>query len=361
MMYPPPSPPPTALVTGTTGMIGAEAVATLIDRGWRVQALVRASDEREAVRRLINRLHEADRADLIPYLGGTTLAAVPGDVTLADLGMPTHALDEVSAIVHCAAETSFKPEAPTDRINVGGTRNVIALARAMTPSPRLIHISTAYVQMGPFHSEITEDESSETLYDNNYVRSKREAERLIRESDLDAIALRPSIVLNRTHKDRRMRRSILWVIPAMAQLRDVPVDGDARLDIVPARYLAQVIESLLRRTKLGHRCYHVTAGSESSRSIGEICAAAAAVFPAARRIRFHGSHADGKAADGDRHTQRLMAQLAPYLPFIEADVVYSSERLRAELGDAMPHCPPITEYLPVILTQASFSPASLSP
>lgn len=358
MIDSPPLPPRTALVTGTTGMIGAEAAATLIDRGWHVRALVRARDTEEASRRLANRLHEADRADLIPYLVGAALDAVPGDVTLADLGMPASALEGVSAIVHCAAETSFKPEARTDEINVGGTRNVIELTRSLTPSPRLIHVSTAYVQMGPFHAEIAEDEASETLYDNNYVRSKREAERLVRESDLDAIALRPSIVLNRTHKDRRMRRSILWVIPAMAQLGNVPVDADARLDIVPARYLAEVVEILLRRRDLEHRCYHVTAGAESSRPIGEICEAAAAVFPTAERIRFLGPRPDGQNSDGDRHTQRLMAQLAPYLPFIEADVVYASERLRGELGEAMPHCPPITEYLPGILSQAAFSPAT---
>ena len=350
-----------ALLTGATGMIGAEAAATLVDRGWHVRALVRAANRHEAARRLAGRLREADRADLVPRLDGSTLEAVPGDVTDADLGMPAAALENISAIVHCAAETSFKPEAPTQAINVGGTRNVIELAQAMAPSPRLIHISTAYVQMGPFHSEITEDEPTETRYDNSYVRSKREAERLVRESGLDAIALRPSIVLNRTHKDRRMRRSILWVIPAMAQLGDVPLDPDARLDIVPARYLAEVVETLLRRTDLGHRCYHVAAGRAASRTIREICEAAAAVLPAAGRIRFRGLDAEVPNTDGDRLAQRMMDQLAPYLPFIRADVVYSSERLRGELGEAMPSCPPITDYLPEILTQASFSATSVSP
>lgn len=231
-----PNHPPTALVTGTTGMIGAEVMATLLDRGWRVRALVRAADRPTAAHRITDRLHEADRADLIPYLDGTALTALPGDVTREHLGLSeddSAAVHSISAVVHCAAETSFKPDAPTQTVNVGGTRNVIAFARAMRPSPRLVHISTAYVQMGPFHAEIAEDEPSDTLYDNTYVRSKREAEQLVRDSGLDALALRPSIVLNRTHKDRRMRRSILWVIPAMAQLGDVPVDPDARLDIVP--------------------------------------------------------------------------------------------------------------------------------
>lgn len=354
--------PPTALVTGTTGMIGAEVMATLMDHGWRVRALVRAADRPMATRRLTDRLHEADRADLIPYLDGTALTALPGDVTRDGLGLSEDDLatiDGISALVHCAAETSFKPEAPTDEINVGGTQNVLALARTLAPSPRLIHISTAYVQMGPFHTEIAEDEASATAYDNNYVRSKREAERLVRDSDLDAAALRPSIVLNRTHKDRRMRRSILWVIPAMAQLGDVPVDADARLDIVPARYVAEAVDALLRRPELHHRCYHVTAGPQASRTIAEICDAAAEILPAAGRIRFQGSGEGLSRQAEDRHAQRFMAQLAPYLPFIEADVVYTSKRLRDELGADTPVCPPITEYLPHILTQASFAEPSL--
>ncbi len=355
--------PPTALVTGTTGMIGAEVMATLLDRGWRVCALVRAADRSAAARRIADRLHEADRADLIPYLAGTALTALPGDVTRARLGLSEAdraALDGVSAIVHCAAETSFKPDAPTQTVNVGGTRNVIELARAMRPSPRLVHISTAYVQMGPCDTEIAEDEPSETLYDNNYVRSKREAEQIVRDSGLEALALRPSIVLNRTHKDRRMRRSILWVIPAMAQLGNVPVDPDARLDIVPARYLAEAVEALLRRNRWRRRCYHVTAGAQASATIAEICEAAAPIVPAAGRIRFLGADAEVPSSHRDRHSQRVMSQLAPYLPFIRANVVYTSARLRAELGNEMPDCPPITDYLPDILTQASFSGASIA-
>ena len=353
-----PSPTGTALVTGTTGMIGAEAMATLLDRGWHVRALVRAPDRPAAERRLTDRLHEADRADLIPHLACPSLEALPGDVTQDGLGLSASDLEGVSAVVHCAAETSFKPDADTETVNVGGTRNVLQLARSMTPPPRLIHVSTAYVQMGPFHTEITEDESSATEYDNNYVRSKREAERLVRASGLDAVVLRPSIVLNRTHKDRRMRRSILWVIPAMAQLRDVPVNPDARLDIVPAGYLAEVIEFLLRRSYWTHRCYHVTAGAEAAKTIAEICEAAAATFPAAGQIRFHGAEAGSRHLDGNRLAHRMMQQLAPYLPFIEADIVYSSARLRGELGGAMPACPPITAYLPEILSEAAFSNAS---
>lgn len=347
-----------ALVTGATGQIGAEVTVTLIDRGWHVRALVRAANRREAARRLRQRLHEADRADLIPHLEDGRLDAVPGDVTLEALGLFPDETDDLAAIVHCAAETSFKPDAPTARVNVGGTRNVVELARSIAPSPRLVHVSTAYVQMGPFHTEIDENEPSETLYDNNYVRSKREAERLVREADLDAVALRPSIVLNRTHKDRRMRRSILWVIPALAQLGDVPVDPDARLDIVPARYLAEVIEQLLQKPSLTHRCYHVTAGTESSKTIAEICEAAAATYPTAERIRFLGSGPSFPGYDGNRHAHRVMGQLAPYLPFIQADVVYSSDRLRRELGETMPDCPPITDYLHAIMEHAAFSGAS---
>ena len=96
------------LLTGSTGFLGGEVLARLVERGGRpVYALVRAAGTEEAQARL--------DATLARLIGGDGPAggaiAVPGDITRPDLGMPAAArnrlAERVGDIIHCAASVSF--------------------------------------------------------------------------------------------------------------------------------------------------------------------------------------------------------------------------------------------------------------
>lgn len=99
-----------ALVTGSSGIIGANLVRELIGNGWTVRALVRPGPPRRA-------------------LAGLGVEIVPGDV-LDPRSLPD-AVAGVDVVFHAAARFSYgTPPSELERIAVDGTRHVIAAAAA---------------------------------------------------------------------------------------------------------------------------------------------------------------------------------------------------------------------------------------
>ena len=113
----------TAFMTGATGFIGRNLAEALVAAGWRVTALHRPRSDTGA------------------------LAALGVDLAEGDILMPEsleRAMPEaVDAVFHVAADTSMwsRHDARQTRVNVDGTRNVLAAARARG-ARRLVHTST---------------------------------------------------------------------------------------------------------------------------------------------------------------------------------------------------------------------------
>ncbi len=157
----------TVLLTGTTGLVGARLLPRLLAQGIQCRALVR---------------------------GDATLPegaiAVPGDLLVSET-LAT-AVRDVSAIVHLAA--SFRT---TDRdliwkVNLEGTRNLIAAARAHAPHARFIMASTAWIyDADATHPGREDDPAAPTL---DYPASKLAAENELRESGLNWSILRYGFV-----------------------------------------------------------------------------------------------------------------------------------------------------------------------
>jgi dihydroflavonol-4-reductase len=110
---------PTAFVTGASGFVGANLVRALLDRGWRVRALIRGD---------------------APSLAGLEVEPVAGDLFAPGL---TDAMRGCDAVFHVAATYSLwrRDRAVLMRANVEGTRNVLAAARAARV-PRTVHTSS---------------------------------------------------------------------------------------------------------------------------------------------------------------------------------------------------------------------------
>ena len=325
------------LVTGATGMIGGEICSLLLSEGRPVLAAVNASSLAEARSRLNTRLR-LSRPAARP--AGRAPEILLGDIRRPDWGA---GLARPAGIIHCAANTSFTDEEGCWSTNVGGMESVLRLAKRFRDAPRILHLSTASVVTAPTNSTLREEEAF-AGFRNAYTRSKREAERRLRASGLAAVILRPSIVLSRGIQDRAMARSILWSLWAVVRLGQAPLRPSSRLDIVPVDYVAAAAVRLALARKPRERCYHVSAGPESSRSVAELLERASEVFPLASHVAFQSRSSKGNAA---RRPSRLERALAHYLPFINANLVYSSERLRAEFG--FPACAPATSYVPDLL------------
>jgi nucleoside-diphosphate-sugar epimerase len=156
------------LVTGASGFVGGEVCAELRRRGHEVTALVRRPGSEPP---------------------GTR--AVRGD--LADVGSLAAAVRDArpDCIVHLAAELASQRNAERVReVNVAGTRRLLDACRT-DGGPRFVLAST--VVTGDAGGAVL-DEDGPLPVKTPYGASKQEAERLVRESGLDAVILRPSHV-----------------------------------------------------------------------------------------------------------------------------------------------------------------------
>lgn len=155
----------TILVTGASGFVGSWFVPALVDAGHRVRALVR---DDEAGRRVLVRLAPGQRAQVTP---------VAGDVTdVMSLGPGMAGADLVIHLV--AIPRDFSGGKDLERVNLGGTRNVIdAMKRAGVR--RVIHQGALGVTQDPHL---------------HYGRSKARAEAAVSTSGLDWTILKPSLL-----------------------------------------------------------------------------------------------------------------------------------------------------------------------
>lgn len=151
-------------VTGGTGTIGAPLVEALATDGARVVTMVRR-----------------------PSAAAAQVEQVLGDLEQPDLGLDPAVAGrlraEVTTIVHAGALTRF--DAPLDearRVNVEGTRRVLAFAERCPRVRRISMLSTLYVA-GRRTGRISEaDLDHGHGFVNAYEQSKHEAERLVREA-----------------------------------------------------------------------------------------------------------------------------------------------------------------------------------
>ncbi len=221
------------LVTGASGVVGSELVKCLpIDR--MILGRHRARPESAARQIAID-----IRA---PQLG------------LSDAAYATLA-DEITGIVHCAAITDMNGVAEgLHETNIDGVRHMIDLARAANAP--LHYVSTAYCSKtyGPKHPVASA-----------YVASKRAAEALVRESDLDWTIIRPSIVVGHSETGHiaSFQGFHLFITSILkGRLPFIPLEQSARCDFVPADYVASALAGIVNTPEYG-RTYWLTGGSKA--------------------------------------------------------------------------------------------------
>jgi len=195
----------TVFLTGGTGFIGRRLLDRLVkDRRCRLRAL--------------RRLPGAVSTD-------AGVEAVIGD--LRDAGSYERRLVGCDVIVHLAGVTGNA--APEDYVaaNVDGTRALIGASRRAGVS-RMIFVSS-----------IAATFPADAAY--HYARSKQRAEASVRESGLNFLIVRPTIVLGRD--------SPIWArLRGLAQLPIMPILGDGTARVQPilvddvAAFLAESVE-----------------------------------------------------------------------------------------------------------------------
>jgi len=168
-----------AYLTGGTGFIGLYLARLLIDKGWHVVALHRPGADVDALGVLGVDLAEGDLND-----AASIMDTVP---------------DTPDAIFHVAGNVSFDSTGDSAQTsdNVGGTRNLLATARARN-CRRFVYTSTG-ATFGFHDGWVTEDTPSNAMeVPINYFRTKTLAENAVLDAaagGLDVVILNPANVV----------------------------------------------------------------------------------------------------------------------------------------------------------------------
>jgi nucleoside-diphosphate-sugar epimerase len=162
------------LLTGGNGFVGSRVAKRLAADGYLIRAIVR-------------------RADGSADLSRPNFEQVEGDFVEADL--TRRVAEGCGLVIHCAA-TAGPDLDPVRRVNVEGTRSVLAAARA-SGARRVIHISTVSVYNVKGLAVIDENSPLKTEGEP-YGVTKAEGDRLVLEAaanGIPAVILRPGAVL----------------------------------------------------------------------------------------------------------------------------------------------------------------------
>ncbi|PXX60182.1 thioester reductase-like protein [Nocardia tenerifensis] len=328
----------TVLVTGASGLVGAEVVARLAAASYPVAAV----------------LHNNAR---IVRNDGTALGAgspVAGDIRMPGFGLsPRDSADlseRVGTIVHCAATTAFDAD-PLDyhQLNVRGTANAVALAKAW--DVQLVYVSTAYV-CGRRGGVITEDElDAGQSFGNRYEESKFHAEHLVRAAGGHGLRwsiVRPGIVTGaRGSGVIREYKNLYTVVKLMVEgkLRSLPGRYDATLALAPVDYVAEVIAAAVLDFDSAHqRTFHaVGRDALSLREVSDVLAE----YPSFEVATFvpEATFDENDLAGVEREYYRRIGSL--YTSYFDRRVAFDTANAEVLLGKPAPSTG--KEYLRVLL------------
>jgi thioester reductase-like protein len=251
----------TYFVTGATGFVGRHLVERLLERDGDVHVLVREGSQ-ERLARLVERWGAGARERVKP---------VVGDLTEARLGLSDDQVEQLAGVVehlfHLAAIYDMTADdASNERLNVGGTRNVVALANALGAGC-LHHVSSVAVA-GERRGLFREDHFDEgQKLPSAYHRTKFLAEKHVRDAaTVPWRVYRPAIVVGHSQTGEMDKvDGPYYFFKAIQKVRGVlpqwvPLVGPelGYTNIVPVDYVAAAIDHIAHQPGLDGQAFHLT-------------------------------------------------------------------------------------------------------
>ncbi len=243
---------PTVFFTGFPGFLGVELLPRVLAR--RKDAVARCLVQPKFADLARRRAEEIGAAR--PDARGR-IELVEGDITRPDLGLADAAREAADAveIFHLAA--IYDLSVPRDlalRVNVEGTRNVLAFARRARALERLQYVSTCYVSGRHAGTFLEEDLEKGQAFNNFYEETKYLAEVEVRAAmaqGLPATVYRPAITVGDSTSGATQKYDgpyffIQWVLRQPFPVAVVPTVGDeqAEVNVVPRDFVVSAIAYL---------------------------------------------------------------------------------------------------------------------
>lgn len=352
------------LITGATGFLGGATVVQAIQAGLapRLLLLVRAQDPGQGMDRLqaqLKRLGAGDRE-----LAQLRLSQVLcGDLSALDGIAADPRLQRVSTVIHCAALATFANHPALETTNVDGTLALAAMMQGRPGLRRFLYIGTAMAcgTHSASDDSIPEIANLSLAQEDHlvpYTRSKAIGERLLRQRfpQLPLVVLRPSIVVGHTKLGCAPSQSIFWVFMAWQKLGALTAAMHDKIDVVPVDWCAGAILHLALKDKLAQPVFHLSAGTQSSRSFRQIDSALAAAGMGNVCGRDYEQIEVGKIDQllprikiriPDCSPRLLVRALKLYGEFARLNYVFCNKNLLAE---GVPSAPPFTDYIGLCAT-----------
>lgn len=270
----------TVLITGANGFVGSQiALRLLQNKEATVLALTRAADAREGARRLAREWW--DWPELVNAIG-TSVKVVCGDVCNSHLGLRDadylSLVENVTHIIHTAADWRLVSLDEVRRTNVQGTANVLEVAKEANKRhhfERFSHISTAYVAGGRT-GDVSETELTDKFgFFTNYEHSKYEGELLVQEAknELPISVYRPSMIVGDS-KTGAIKTFNTFYYPLKLYLtgkrRFMPVGRSLRINAIPVDYVAEAVTKLTFDPNAVGLTFHLVAPDQTLITVGEL-------------------------------------------------------------------------------------------
>ena len=280
--------------------------------------------------------------ELLKRLAGPVLApARPHyEVRLPLLGIDKRQLRDVTAIVHCAADTRFGlPLDEARATNVLGTENVLDVARRCPRLEKFVHVSTVYVA-GRTTGRIAETYAVHTSgYSNTYQQSKHEAEeRVVRAMvEIPASIYRFSTIVgveqsNYVHQLIKLLPKNIFPV--------APGDPDAPVDLIATDVAVDTLATMFASHFVPGSVHQICAGAEGSMTVREVIDRAVAIVQP-RRVpelvpldEYERFIQRRLAARDDPLFREIVRVTNLFLPHLALRQVFDNDSCRA----AMPAC-----------------------
>jgi nucleoside-diphosphate-sugar epimerase len=350
------------LITGATGLIGGELLRQFIlNTNLALYCLVRAKTREHAQARLLGQLTSHG----LPISYSSRFTAFAGDITQTDLGLDREALKElkhnVSLVFHCAASTYFIKTKDCDATNVESLGNVLVFIRRLMKKPTLFYFGTAACSGHRPNATLTEDQYPDLTSRHfvAYTQSKARAEMILERQaqDLEVVTIRPSMVFPDKGNDVRLAREAVWALHIISRQPLLPLDWDARVDVVPLSIVGLYTLRLAAGPRK-HKRYHITAGpchSPRWRQFVSVLLEYSKLGSAMNHIaveewpRYLRQLPRGQSA--------VLKSVSLYFPFINQNITYDCSRLTGEFGAYESSAVDIANYLPRIMNLVSYGDA----
>jgi NAD(P)-dependent dehydrogenase (short-subunit alcohol dehydrogenase family) len=247
-------------ITGASGFIGRRLVEKLLQRQDSTVYYLILDRELPMVEALRQRWGQhADRT--VPIIG---------DLTQSRLGVSDSDLERLKGCVdhlfHLAAIYDFKASAEIqEKVNIQGTRNVIAFAEAIEAGR--FHLTSSIAAAGLYEGVFREDmfEEAENL-DNPYYRTKHESEGIVRrECSRPWRVYRPGIVVGDSRTGEmdkidgpyyffKLIQKIRNLLPPWMPM--IGLEG-GRLNLVPVNFIVDAMDHIAHQPDLDGQCFHL--------------------------------------------------------------------------------------------------------